>query len=389
MIRTLPDALIEQARARAGAVALRYKRRGVWRAVSWREVDASVRLLAAALARRGFVRSDALVVLCRRPSPEALLLILAAQWLGGVVVTADDAVDGAELETVVRELTPRFAFVEDAAGVRKLQEAMAARGGLLAALVYADGRGLIHDAHSLLVSFDALASADVLDEEAGAPAAVAEAAAVVCSHRSGNESRLETRSHAELTDVGRRVLRAFDIDDRHDALVPRSLALAAQDLLAPWLLAGFRLGFPETEATRDQDRRELAPTLLVDTAETYGGLAARVAENLPDRHSRSRRLVEWALYHARGGVAQALAHWLVRRPLRQVVGLSRVTAALVAGEPLQEAAAALFAGLGIAPRAYERAGGTVSDDPSARSVDDAAVPRRGGADAVAPSRAVG
>ncbi|MNR37341.1 hypothetical protein D3C85_1553490 [compost metagenome] len=64
------------------------------------------------------------------------------------------------------------------------------------------------------------------------------------------------------------------LTEREEALAARAFAASGQAryLLAPWLLAGFRLNFPERLETRDQDRRELGPSLVLGTRETYGRL---------------------------------------------------------------------------------------------------------------------
>src|SRR5471030_1335230 len=82
MIHTLPQALLLQAGTRGPAIALRYKRLGIWHPRSWSELAQDVSRLAAALHQRGFRRDDDLLIISQARA-EALLLALAAQWLGG------------------------------------------------------------------------------------------------------------------------------------------------------------------------------------------------------------------------------------------------------------------------------------------------------------------
>lgn len=82
MPQTLPQALLLQAHTRGSAIALRYKHLGIWHTRSWSELAHEVNRLAAALQARNFRQHDDLLIISQA-RPEALLLALAAQWLGG------------------------------------------------------------------------------------------------------------------------------------------------------------------------------------------------------------------------------------------------------------------------------------------------------------------
>jgi hypothetical protein len=329
---TLPAWLRRQAERRGSAIALRHKRRGSWRPLTWRQAEGQVRRLAAALAARGFRPGDRLLLLSEHPSPPGVLLGLAAQWLGGAVVPGDGGVFD----------RPTHAFVDGEAQVRALRRRLPS-GTRLAAIIYADGRGLIDDDDPELVAYERLLAAE---EIAGAPAAQGGQAAFVFG--------VEPCVHRELVEVGHRLIETAGLDARHEALVSRGFTSAAhaRTIIAPWLMAGFRLNFPETLSTRDQDRRELQPTLVVGTADSYGRLIRRVGQLLPRPGTWWRRLVDWGLRPGGGLLAGAVGHWLVRRPLRAVLGLSRTTVPLLVGPPLDEAPAALLARLGVRPRRW-------------------------------------
>ena len=106
---------------------------------------------------------------------------------------------------------------------------------------------------------------------------------------------------------------------------------------------------------RDQDRRELGPSLVLGTRETYGRLHEQVSRRLPLPGSLRRQLVDWAL-RPQGSIAQRLiGGWLVRRPLRDVLGFSRTRVALVVGAPLSDEVRQLFGGLGVEVRNWSAA----------------------------------
>ncbi|KPB24401.1 Uncharacterized protein AC516_2552 [Pseudomonas amygdali pv. sesami] len=81
MCDSLPQALLQQAQSRPEQTALRYKQFGIWQKRSWGELAIDVRSLAAALKGVGFGPADRLFIISEARA-EALLLTLAAHWLG-------------------------------------------------------------------------------------------------------------------------------------------------------------------------------------------------------------------------------------------------------------------------------------------------------------------
>src|SRR5690606_33960941 len=117
--------------------------------------------------------------------------------------------------------------------------------------------------------------------------------------------------------------------------------------------AGFRLNLPESLATRDDDRRELGPTLVLGTKETYDRLSGWVQARLPEPGSWRRNLVDWALQPELRGPNRWLAELLVRRPLRDVIGFTRTRHPLVVGVLPGGESARLFQALGIQIRNWD------------------------------------
>ncbi|TKD38901.1 AMP-binding protein [Azotobacter chroococcum] len=343
---SLPEWLQWQARRQGEGIALRHKRLGIWQARSWAQVDAEVRGLAGALQVRGFA-GDAQLVILSRPRPEALLAALAAQWLGGSAALLDPLEPAAGQQALLRELQPDFVFAE---GLEELERLRGA--GLAPRLVfYADVRGVKAQAgeqdYARLLPGSGTVQPELLARTGRCAFAF---------YRRGADGRRERQqiSHAELLREGRRLVQAEQLGADEEALAARAFAAGGQAryLLAPWLIAGFRLNFPESLATRDNDRRELGPTLVAGTRETYGRLYAQVQARLPPPGSAQGRLVDWALARRPGLLHRLLGHALVRRPLRDVLGFSRTRAPLLVGEPLPQEVQAFFAGLGVAVRAW-------------------------------------
>lgn len=344
---TLPEWLQWQARQQGAGIALRHKRLGVWQVRRWAQVAAEVSTLAGALQARGFASGSTLAILSR-PRPEALLAALAAQWLGGVAALFDPLEAAGDQLELLRELQPEFVFAE---GLEELQRLRAA--ALVPRLAfYADGRGVSEEEGGAQAYARLLAEAAATQVQ---PQARAERSAFAFYRRGADGGREQQRiSHAELLQQGRRLVRVEQLGADEEALAARAFAAGGQAryLLAPWLIAGFRLNFPENLATRDNDRRELGPTLVAGTRETYGLLYELALARLPQPGSWQRRLVDWALARRPGLLRHTLGRALVRRPLRDVLGFSRTHAPLLVGEPLAEEVQQFFASLGVAVRTW-------------------------------------
>jgi long-chain acyl-CoA synthetase len=343
---TLPGWLREQSLRRPHAIALRHKRRGAWHARTWAQTAEIVARLAANLAQRG-ARPGEAVALVSEPGESALLFSLAVQWAGAVALLIDPGLDDDALAAVIAHRAPRFAFAGDDRQLDRLR----AQG---LQVVDANERALAaHDAPDV-IDFHVFSGTDAARFD---PLAVSGGEAFVLLRAEQPGQLVERRfTHGALLQDARLVIETGAIDARDEAFAARAFAAPAQAryLIAPWLLAGFRLNFPESLATRDNDRRELAPTLVAGTHETYARLAGLVEARLPGPGAwRRKRLARAA---AGKGLGYLLSAWLVARPLREVIGFARTRVALLAGPPLDEASAVLFASLGIDVRVWPEAG---------------------------------
>lgn len=347
--RTLPDWLREQARSRSTAVALRHKRLGVWEQWRWQELAAQTAKLMAALAQQGFGPGQRLVLLTR-PRSQALVATLAAQALGGIAAPLDTEQSGESLDTLLAFLQADYVFAEAHGEVERVLRVHPPQ-----LLVYADARGLRAAQAPSLVAYDSL-----IESGCGLVDFVARAEQdAFVFHRIGDGGCVESHRlrHGELIAEAAHLLHKEQLGPPDQALAARAFAAVGQAryLLAPWLVGGFALNFPESLETRDRDRRELAPTLVAGTGETYDRIAEMTFARLPPPGSLSRRLVDWSLSPQRAGLGRLLAWWLVRRPLREVLGYARTRTPLVIGASPSPATRGLFKAIGLTLRHWPEA----------------------------------
>ena len=348
MAQTLPLALLQQAQTRGSAIALRYKRLGIWHARSWSELAQDVSRLAAALHQRGFGRHDDLLIISQARS-EALLLALAAQWLGGSVTLLDPERDNRAL---LARLRPSFVLAEAQDAVQQVRHADLPP----CVLLFLDGRGLKSGDGKGLSAYADL-SAGVAAEP---PACATDSAAVAFVFHTDTHGPSLRLSHAQLLGGAHKLVAREHLSGAEEALAARVFAASGQAryLLAPWLCAGFCLNFPEALATRDTDRRELGPTLVLGTRESYARLEQWARERLPLPGTLGHRLYRWAMVPDAQAFRRWLGYWLIRRPLLDVLGMSRLRVPLLVGPALSQESAAFFGALGIHPGNWQ--------EPSAR-----------------------
>ena len=82
-LMTIPALLLHAARVRSGEVALRAKRRGIYRETSWSEMADQIARIALGLHALGVGKGDR-VAIVGDPLPEWLFSAFAAQCLGAI-----------------------------------------------------------------------------------------------------------------------------------------------------------------------------------------------------------------------------------------------------------------------------------------------------------------
>jgi long-chain acyl-CoA synthetase len=123
---TIVSQFFEQARALADRVALRVKRDGEWKGITWREYEEAVRRAAAGLLSLGLDRGDkAAIISLNRPEwHEADLAIMS---LGGVTVPIYVTNSPPQVAYIVGHSESKAIFVENA---QQLEKVLKTRGEL-------------------------------------------------------------------------------------------------------------------------------------------------------------------------------------------------------------------------------------------------------------------
>ena len=370
MSSTFTRLLLEHARQRPDADAIREKEYGIWQTRSWRRLADEVARMAAGLAAAGLQRGQHLVVVGDN-RPRLTMAMLAAQCLGAIPVPLYQDATGAEYVFPLNNAEVGFAVVEDQEQVDKLLEARE-QCPQLARIWYDDPRGLRKYDEPGLASIDTLLAegeawaarhAGFFDRavEAVQPGDVA--AMFFTSGTTGNPKGV-VHTHRSLIDRAQAGAKFDRLTAAEEVLAYLPPAWIGQNIFsyAQWLACGYVVNCPESAATVTIDLKEIGPTYYFAPPRVFEGLLTSVTIRMEDAGALKKNLFKTFMDHARRvgpdlmdgkpvGFMDRLKYRLgdlcIYGPLRNTLGLSRVRVAYTAGEAIGPDLFTFYRSIGI------------------------------------------
>lgn len=370
MQTTFARLLLDHARQRPDAPALREKVYGIWQTLSWAQLAQLVRELAGGLAAAGLKRDDHLVVIGDN-RPRLYATMLAAQALGAVPIPLYQDAAATEFAFPINNAEVAFAVVEDQEQVDKLLE-LRAQCPQLARIWYDDPRGLRHYSEPGLACLDTLveqgraqaqAQPGFFDAELakGQPGDVA--AMFFTSGTTGHPKGV-VHTHFTLLDRARAGAEFDKLSEQEEVLAYLPPAWIGQNIFsyAQWLACGYVVNCPESAATVTIDLKEIGPTYYFAPPRVFEGLLTSVMIRMEDASRVKRMLFQRCMALARrigpalmdgqpvgalDRLRYALGNLLIYGPLRNTLGLSRVRVAYTAGEAIGPDLFTFYRSIGI------------------------------------------
>jgi long-chain acyl-CoA synthetase len=367
---TFPRLMLEHAKARPQAPALREKVYGIWQALSWADLATLVRHLACGLAEAGLKRGDHIVVVGEN-RPRLYAAMLAAQSLGAVPVPLYQDAASPEYVFPINNAEVRFAIVEDQEQVDKMLE-LREPCPQITRIWYDDPRGLRNYAEPGLASLDGLIDAGrawdaahrgFFDEQVAAGQPQDVAAMFFTSGTTGNPKGV-VHTHFTLLDRAN-AGKTFDkLTEREEVLAYLPPAWIGQNIFsyAQWLACGYVVNCPESSSTVMIDLKEIGPTYYFAPPRVFEGLLTSVTIRMEDASAAKRWMYQRAMAVARrvgpalmdgkpvpalDRLQYALGRLFVYGPLRNTLGFSRVRVAYTAGEAIGPDLFTFYRSIGI------------------------------------------
>jgi long-chain acyl-CoA synthetase len=350
--------------------ALREKKRGLWRAITWRAYGDQVRRTAHALAALGLARGDVASVLSEN-RPEWLFCDLGAQSIGAVGNGIYTTSAPNQVAYILNDSKSRIVFVEDE---EQLDKVLAVRDGCpaLRHVVVYETEGLRGFADPMVTSFAQFlergaahaAAHQRLVEDEVARTKPDEIAILIYTSGTTGPPKAALIRHANIAfQIARaHVMTPLRDGDRTLSFLP--LCHVAERMSAAFnpLALGNTVHFAESADTLLEDLRAVQPDALFAPPRTWEKLHALVSLAIADATALQRRAYRWALElgrraeeaadrGARPGAAASLlrgvAAALVLGNLKRFLGLGRIRYAMTGAAPVAPEIIAWFRALGI------------------------------------------
>ncbi len=370
MQTTFPRLLLQHAKRRPDAPAMREKEYGIWQTTSWRAMADLVEAIACGLHQAGLQRGEHLVVIGAN-RPRLYATMLAAQSLGAIPVPLYQDAVAAECVYPINNAEVRFVVVEDQEQVDKMLE-IQPDCPQLSHIFYDDPRGLRNYDQPGLAGLDELIGAgqahakahpDLFLEEIEKAKPDDVAAMFFTSGTTGNPKGV-VHTHNTLIDRAAVGSKFDKLTDQDEVLAYLPPAWIGQNIFsyAQWLVAGYVVNCPESGATVTIDLKEVGPTYYFAPPRVFEGLLTSVMIRMEDAGAIKRKMFHAFMDVARrvgpakmdgkavgfmDNLKYALGNFFVYGPLRNNLGMSRVRVAYTAGEAIGPDLFSFYRSIGI------------------------------------------
>ena len=356
-VDTLPRLLQRNAIQYANKDAIREKKFGIWQTFTWSEYETEVQRLAHGLTELGFRRGDRLAVIGDN-RPRLYWAILATQALGGVATAAYQDSIAKEMGYVLSHSEVKIILAENEEQVDKLYE-VREESPTVQRVIYDDPRGLEFNDDKWLIDYDKVieqgrahqqAHPGFYDDEL-ARGGLDDVALICYTSGTAGDPKGVMLTHRNLTTAVREGV--ISEDWRHTDEVMAYLPIAwvgdTAVSVAGAMICGMAVSCPESPETVLRDYREIGPTVVLAPPRTWENLLTRIQVRMEEAGSAKKWLFEWSMNIAlrvesevKDGrrpplplrILNQIGDFLVRAPLRDLLGLRRIRLGYTGGAPL-------------------------------------------------------
>jgi long-chain acyl-CoA synthetase len=347
-LTSIPSLLSQRAAANGAETILRTKDRGIWKSVSWTELEARTRAIGSALLAHDFARGDVVAILSET-RPEAVYADLAILGAGAASIAIDPDEDTDRVCHLLSSSGARLAFVENEEQLDKVLTVRDRCPGLARIVVF-DMKGLRDFADPGCISLASFTTTETTADWAAAIRAInPDHPAVIVFPR--NEATGRTLTHGDLIHMVSTARARLPLQAKDERLVVLRLSDITERVWGLYLAleTGCISNYPEGPDTIIENLRELKPTVLGADAAVWSHLQTLATAQTKAATRTQRMIYDWALRAGRLGRSNSrIADLLVLQAVRREFGLNKLRLAYVGGSPVAPAPMDWARSLGIA-----------------------------------------
>jgi len=367
---TLPRLLLRNKQRWGSQTATCMKRFGIWQKYSWAEYYDKVKYFSLGLVSLGLEPGDVACIIGDN-EPEWFWGEFAVQAAGGICTGAFVDSVPSEVEHIARHSDVVFAIVNDQEQTDKFLEI---RGNLpqLKKIVYWDPKGLKHYDDPILASFDEVIKLGKEYEETHPglfeknleKGRADDIAFIYYTSGTTGLPKGACLSHRSLIRTARAFIDRFPLGADDDLMSNFPAAWVGDSFFAttPHMLTGARLNFPEEPETIAEDTREVGPDFVIYGPRQWESIVSDIQIRMIDAHPLKRfaynlfmplgyKIADMQLEGKKPGLLWRMlyqvAYYLLFRPLKDRLGLSKVRFAVTGSSVLSLDTFRLIHAIGI------------------------------------------
>jgi long-chain acyl-CoA synthetase len=354
---TIPKLLMHNQQRWGSQTAACMKKFGIWQRYSWNEYHDRVKYFSLGLVSLGLEPGDVVCIIGDN-EPEWFWGEFAAQAAGGIVTGIFVDSIPSEVEYIAQHSDARFAIVNDQEQTDKFLE-ISDKLPQLKKVVYWDPKGLKHYDDPILISFDGVIelgreyekSHPGLFEQNIEKGKADDIAFIYYTSGTTGLPKGACLTHRSLINTARAFIDRFPLSEGDNLMSNFPAAWVGDSFFAtiPHLLTGARLNFPEEPETIAEDTREVGPDFVIYGPRQWESIVSDIQIKMIDAHPLKRfvynlfmplgyKIADMKLEGKKPNLfwrsLYTIAYFLLFRPLKDRLGLSRVRFAVTGSSVL-------------------------------------------------------